>query len=221
MKKEYKYNKNWLRKEARKELTSFEYNLSDVNVNGKTVGIADHCSSFHGTGAIMAGVTFTADGVPVIIRDEIYDNAPAVVKEFLTMHEIGHLVHGHIQFNPDVKLNKKQMVRSALRRFLPGSDEWKHEREADKYAAQCCGVASAVAALYWILDNIELPLSSAIEIGTRAWRLEMDGVAPVKCRKEVWDNLNRDFTPNENDKSPFNIDLSGVSSCLDNLFGGR
>lgn len=171
--KKYKYNKKWvlneyLNNKATAALTVLQpIPVKNAAVHGKQLYMQSSVDEMHGLNAFLACATYLANGCPCILTDSLYSEAPYEVRLFLAEHELGHLELGHIKPNtPQLKWYE------TMKRFLPWTKERRYEYEADAHAASSVGAEMGIEALNWILDTIQVGLSSRLELKSRIKALE-------------------------------------------------
>ena len=120
-KKEYRYNRRWIMEQLKdvKPKEVFTYNKEGPLIarHDITIGIDTVPRLLHSKFAIGAGVAFVGPGRAVIMCDAVHDEAPDNVRGFLELHEIGHLVYGHLD------IISQNQVLASLKRFFPWSAE--------------------------------------------------------------------------------------------------
>lgn len=172
MKKEYIYNKKWVRNEYLTHRVTaavtplFPVPIKNATVHGRQLYIQDYVDEIHGLNIYLACATYL-NGCPCILRDSIYADAPEDVQMFLTEHELSHLILEHVK--PDMP---PATFLGRFKRLLPWSVERQNEYAADKRAAEMVGSDKGIEALTWILDNIQVELPSKLELKDRIRRLK-------------------------------------------------
>ena len=96
--------------------------------------------------------------VPAIIYDNYFETAPEEVQQFITQHEIGHIV------NKDLE-NPKKCFRTFVKRSFGLLTDFEHK--ADTYAATMLGLDKYIRALSWMKNNTDLPFLCKLEISNR------------------------------------------------------
>lgn len=164
-KKEYRYNRRWIMEQLKDVNPNevFTYNIVGPLIDRPdiTLGIATVPRLLHSKFAIGAGVAFVGPGRAVIMCDAVHDEAPDNVRGFLELHEIGHLVNGHLE-----KMSQNQVL-ATLKRFLPWSAERKNEYEADMYAVSKIGKKDVLYGLEYLYRMVDFPLSTKLELRSR------------------------------------------------------
>lgn len=101
----------------------------------------------------------------MIIKDQFFDELPKFVQEFFMHHEIGHFKNGHHL------RGEKNKTPNLIRTFGISNGM---EFSADEYAAKQVGRKKSVAALKWMCENTDLPMSSKWEMRQRISHLKKE-----------------------------------------------
>lgn len=94
-----------------------------------------------------------------MFHDDGFTKLPHDVQEFLTYHEVGHVLNNHL--NMSAKEAKAVMLKRSFG-ILP-----KMEVEADCYAASVLGLVSVKSSLLFLMQRTNLPLISKFELFKR------------------------------------------------------
>lgn len=99
----------------------------------------------------------------LIAVDENFDKLPKHVKKFILLHELGHIKHNDLDKDP------KDIKKKTRLRFFGVIPEM--ELEADKYATSIMGIKEVKAAMSFLAENTNLPITSKIEFIRRYYNL--------------------------------------------------
>lgn len=116
-------------------------------------------------GAVMMLALDATGKNGIIIKDQFFDQLPRFVQEFMINHEIGHFKNGH-----HLRGNKNK-IPNIIRTFGVTNVL---EIKADAYAAMKIGRNKCIAALEWLCENTDLPMSSKWEMRQRISHLKKE-----------------------------------------------